>query len=250
LTLVSIDALGADEKAPETTTEKTIDEKEEDLDIIEPERTISGFISSPDVDTAYHFPAIQNKKFPIGEHSEILLGFTNTGDSPFRVEYIRGYLVSPLDWTYFIQNFTGYIYNVSVAPNEAHTLSYKFRPDKQLDEREFGLLIDVFYTNDDNETFATTFYNETVSLYEVEGGFDAKTFFAYVTIVGIIGVIGYILYIGLLSTKFAKKMTKSKAPSASETKEGTDEINYEYIDPSVLKHLKKRPQKSEKTESK
>lgn len=54
-------------------------------------------------------------------------------------------------------------------------MAYRFRPDKSLDPRDFGVLIDVFYTNEENETFATTFFNETVALVEREEGFDART---------------------------------------------------------------------------
>jgi len=181
-----------DSSAPDTVGEESVHEKEQ---------TILGFISSPDVTSAYFLKS----KLYLGVTNEILLGFGNTGDKPFKVQYIRGYIVSPMDYNYFIQNFTGVAPNVSVESNEVNTLIYSFKPDRSLDSREYGVVVDVFYTNPDNDTFATRFYNETVTLFEGEQGFDARTFFAYVALVGIVVLVLYGSYRAFLASSFSKK---------------------------------------------
>jgi hypothetical protein len=67
------------------------------------------------------------------------------------------------------------MFNVSVLPNQTASLLYKFKPDKTLDSREMGIIFDVYYLNPENDTFATTFFNDTISIYEADEGFDAKS---------------------------------------------------------------------------
>lgn len=69
---------------------------------------------------------------------------------------------------------TGFAYNVSVLPEETSTLLYRFMPSEMLAPREFGLIVDVFYTNERNSTFATTFFNQTVTLVEPEEAFGVQ----------------------------------------------------------------------------
>jgi hypothetical protein len=115
-----------------------------------------------------------------------------------------------MDWTYLLQNFTGFSYNVTVEPDESNTLLYRFRPDKNVDLREFGIVIDVFYTNPDNDTFATTFFNQTVSFVEAEEVFDPRQIGSYIALAVIVSVVGYILMVMFRTSSFGKKFGKSK----------------------------------------
>jgi len=200
-----------DESAPDTVGEEPVPEREQN---------ILGFISSPDVTTSHFLKS----KIYIGISNEILLGFGNTGDKQFKVQYIRGYIVNPLDYNYFIQNFTGIAPNVTVEPNEVNTFIYSFKPDKSLDAREFGVVVDVFYTSSpDNDTFATRFYNETVALFEPEQGFDARTFFAYVALVALLLLILYGAYRAFLASSLSKKF-KSKSHSSASASSNAQQI--------------------------
>jgi len=49
-----------------------------------------------------------------------------------------------------------------------------------LDAREFVVFIDVFYINTNNDTFATTFFNETITLVEPIESFDAQSYVFFV----------------------------------------------------------------------
>jgi hypothetical protein len=190
----------------------------EDTQTQQDAETVSGFISSPDCEPSYALPNNADKKFELGKPADILLGFSNSGLRPFRVQYIRGHLVSPLDLTYFVQNFTGYYYNVTVNPDETATLLYRFRPDIMLDAREFVAFVDVYYINDQNDTFATTFFNETITLVEPAETFDARSIFAYVSMFGVLALIifGAFKFVSGKVTK-GSKSTKSTVDTTFQT---------------------------------
>jgi hypothetical protein len=126
-----------------------------------------------------------------------------------------------MDWTYLLQNFTGFQYNVTVEPDESNTLLYRFRPDKNVDLREFGIVIDVFYTNPDNDTFATTFFNQTVSFVEAEEVFDPRQIGSYIALAVIVSVVGYILMVMFRTSSFGKKFGKSKKVEVQSVEESS-----------------------------
>eukprot|EP01080_Neovahlkampfia_damariscottae_P008800 gene8800-748_t len=220
--------LAADPDEPDTAGEEPVPE---------PEPTLSGFFASPDVSSSFYFPKNTENKFAVGSWSDVLLGFENTGDKPFKIQYIRGHIVSPMDWTYLLQNFTGFAYNVTVEPDESNTLLYRFRPDKNVDLREFGIVIDVFYTNPDNDTFATTFFNQTVTFVEAEEVFDPRQIGSYIALAVIMSVVGYILLIMFRTSTLSKKFGKSKKVEAV-AQEESSEVNEDWIPDHVKKTIK------------
>ena len=135
-------------------------------------------------------------------------------------------------------------YNITVEADEVNTILYRFKADKNMDTREFGIVIDVFYTNVDNDTFATTFFNETVSFVEPEEGFDPRSFFSYVALVGIISLLLFVLYKMLSNTSFAKKMSRPKKVDYVDVDTKAD-INQDWI-PSHLTGFQKPKKSAEK----
>jgi len=226
--------------------------------------TLSGFISSPDVGVASLLPENSDNKIEVGKIANVLMGFTNNGDRPFNVQYIRGYLTSPLDPTYVLYNFTGQQVNVTVEPDEVASLVYRFKTDPQMDPREFGVVVDVFYLNEDRDTFATTFFNKTIQFTEPVEGIDAKNIFSYIFLVVMLGLLGFGVF-KLASTnasvkKFlggSKKTTSSSSASVSTStnvlRVGSptkpQEIDLDYIPASHRKLIEKK-QKSEAAKAK
>jgi len=221
--------------------------------------TLSGFISSPDVGVASLLPENHDNTIEVGKTADILLGFTNNGDRPFNVQFIRGYLTSPLDPTYVLYNFTGTPVNVTVEPEEVASLLYRIKTDPQMDPREFGVVVDVFYLNEDRDTFATTFFNRTITFTEPVEGLDAKNIFSYVFLLVMLGLLGFGVF-KLASTnasvkKFlggSKKSTSGTTSVAAATNvlrvgspQGKNqEIDLDYIPASHRKLIEKK-QKSE-----
>ncbi|KAL0480436.1 translocon-associated protein subunit alpha [Acrasis kona] len=153
--------------------------------------SLSGFISSPDVGVYSFLPSIHDNTIEVGKSADVLMGFTNNGDRPFNVQYIRGYLVSPVDPTHILYNFTGTPVNVTVEAEEVATLLYRFKTNPQMDAREFGVVVDVFYLNEDRDTFATTFFNRTLNFTEASEGIDAKNIFSYLFLFIMLGLLGF-----------------------------------------------------------
>jgi len=175
--------------------------------------------ASPDVSTATVFPRFVDGKFPAGSEIEILMGFRNKGSKSFNITSVDASFNYPLDYNYYIQNFTEQSYGLIVNPYEEVSLSYTFYPDPLLEMRDFGLVVSVHYHDgvDSSLTnYTSVLFNSTVDMVEPEGGFDAQTFFAYLAILAVLGLISYILYRNLSSwTKSQKRSGSGKGERAS-----------------------------------
>jgi len=163
--------------------------------------------SSPDVSTIAFFPQFPEKRFVAGEIIEVLLGFTNSGESTFNVTFIEGGIGSP-DFNYWIQNFTEQEYNIAVRPGERTTFSYLFKPDAMLEPRAYGFLATVFYLDETGANFTTYFHNDTITLLEPVGSVDPQTFFTYIGLIGLLGLAGIIAY--RIQGSKAKKQRKER----------------------------------------
>jgi len=147
----------------------------------------------------------QTKKLPSGEPVEILLVVSNKGDQQFNITHVTASFNYPLDFTYYIQNFTAREYNVALAPGVHTSLAYIFLPDPLLEPRDFGLVVAVHYKDDQGVNYTSIAFNSTVDIVEPTGGVDTQTFFAYLAISAIIGMIGFVGYRVLGSWKKRQK---------------------------------------------
>lgn len=123
-------------------------------------------------------------EFASGDAIEALVSFTNNGDEPFVLISIDGSLHYPQDFRYIIQNFTMARYNISVAPGVQQTLQYVFEPDASLDARQLGMVIQLYYTNE-NEAFRDAVFNATIDIVNKDSKFDGEAFFLYVALAGL-----------------------------------------------------------------
>eukprot|EP00998_Keelungia_sp_KM082_P007005 NODE_3220_length_925_cov_181.934837_g3199_i0.p1 GENE.NODE_3220_length_925_cov_181.934837_g3199_i0~~NODE_3220_length_925_cov_181.934837_g3199_i0.p1 ORF type:complete len:251 (+),score=46.95 NODE_3220_length_925_cov_181.934837_g3199_i0:55-807(+) len=207
--------------------EDEVEEMEDELDVSEE----GDGQSAEGVNVKTIFPSHPSGQFPAGSQVEALVGFDNDGEQPFNVEYIRASLTSPQDRTYFIQNYTGSMYNTSALSGEESCMLYRFKPDANLDPREYGFVLEVFYSNEENETFVSVAYNSTIDIADPESSFDGQTLFAYLTAAGMLGLAGF-----GASKKFAgKKRAPRPARSAGGASATTGaskhgEIDMDYVD--------------------
>eukprot|EP00996_Jenningsia_fusiforme_P002146 NODE_2987_length_1073_cov_52.001953_g2741_i0.p1 GENE.NODE_2987_length_1073_cov_52.001953_g2741_i0~~NODE_2987_length_1073_cov_52.001953_g2741_i0.p1 ORF type:complete len:251 (-),score=59.86 NODE_2987_length_1073_cov_52.001953_g2741_i0:246-998(-) len=198
-----------------------------------PEVEDTGLDTSADgIITSYVFPTYSEPSFPAGKVVEAVIGFDNQNENNFRVEYIRGSLTAPTDSSYFIQNFTGALHNTTVPSGSEVTLLYRFKADPSIDPREYGLLLEVFYTSEENETFLSTVYNQTVQISDPESSLDAKMLFTGLSIVGMI-TLGAYVYLTGSSNKRQAAAPRARAV-AEESTESVDGIDWDYI-PSHMK---------------
>lgn len=76
---------------------------------------------------------------------EFLVGFINKGNEDFLVETMEASFRYPLDYTYYIQNFTALPYHREVKPKEEATFAYSFIPSEAFAGRPCGLNIQLNY---------------------------------------------------------------------------------------------------------
>jgi len=173
----------------------------------EPEPEVVEVGASPDVFTNYVFTRFMDKKFPSGEPVEILLVLANKGDHQFNITHVTASFNYPLDFSYYIQNFTAREYNVALAPSIQSSLAYTFHPDPLLEPRDFGLVVSVHYSDEQAVNYTSIVFNSTIDIVEPAGGVDTQTFFAYLAVSAIIGMVGFVAYRVLGSWKKRQKFT-------------------------------------------
>lgn len=79
--------------------------------------------------------------FPV----EFLVGFNNKGYGDYIVESMEASLRYPMDFTYYVQNFTALQFNREVKSKEEATFAYSLIPSETLSGRPFGLNVQINY---------------------------------------------------------------------------------------------------------
>lgn len=175
-------------------------------------------------------------EIPAGLPVEFLVGFRNKGAQEFVLETVEASFRYPMDFNFYIQNFSAIMYNKVVPPTQEATLAYSFVPTEAFAGRPFGLNINLNYRDASGATFQEAVYNETVQIVELEEGLDGETFFLYIFLAA--GVI-LLLVIGqqtLLSV--GKKHTSRKAPVETGTS-NPNNVDYDWLPKQTLANFSK-----------
>lgn len=101
---------------------------------------------------------------------EFLVGFRNKGKEDFLLETLEASFRYPMDFNFYIQNFSAIMYNRLVGPSQEATLAYSFIPSEAFAGRPFGLNINLNYRDASGLAFQEAVYNETVQIIELEEG--------------------------------------------------------------------------------
>jgi len=180
----------AEEGAEDAAAKKEGDEQAEAaVQVVE----VKALESSPYVKTAVVFPDQPSQEFPIGKPINVVLGFTNTGDSYFDITEIAASLHHPQDWSVYIQNYTARAVEYSVAPGEQVSVQYAFMPDPMLEPHTFGLSLHVWYRTLD-QNFTNAFFNSSVALVDDTESLDPQLLFTYVGILAVAGLAAFFVY--------------------------------------------------------
>lgn len=198
---------------------------------------------SPDADTIILFtkPTGTGAELPAGKLVEFLVGFTNNGDKDFTLDAIDASFRYPMDFSFFIQNFTAIPYNRAVKPRQEATVMYSFFPAEAFAGRPLGLTINLAYHDADGNMFVEPVFNQTVSIIEVDEGMDGETFFLYVFMLAF-GVLLLVAGHHFLSSFGRKKASKKAGMEMGTNKR--DGVDYDWLPKEVLNDLKKTPRQS------
>ncbi|XP_058453767.1 translocon-associated protein subunit alpha-like [Malaya genurostris] len=177
---------------------------------------------------------------PAGYPVEFLVGFSNKGSDDFIVETVEASFRYPMDFNYFIQNFSAIVYNREVKPGHEATVSYSFLPSESFAGRPFGLNIALNYRDASGNQFSEAVFNETISITEVDEGLDGETFFLYVFLAAVV------VLLLVLGQQFLGSYGKRKrSPAVRKTVEtgtsNTKDVDYEWIPAETLKKIQNSP---------
>lgn len=87
-------------------------------------------------------------ELPAGKRVELLVGFTNKGAIDYVVEKIDASFRYPMDYSFYIQNFTTVAYEQQVPSGWDATFYYVFVPADSFASRPFGLSIGMTYRDE------------------------------------------------------------------------------------------------------
>ncbi|XP_022200858.1 translocon-associated protein subunit alpha [Nilaparvata lugens] len=203
---------------------------------------------SPNADTTILFiqPIAQpgsTLDLPAGKIVEFLVGFLNKGDEDLILETLDASFRYPMDFKFYIQNFTTLVYERPVKPGHEATLSYSFIPAEAFASRPFGLSVNLRYRDDSGNQFYEGVYNETVNIVEIEEGLDGETFFLYVFL-GACGVLLLVLGQQFLVSVGKKRVgggTTTKRPQVETGTTNPNDVDYDWLPRETLQSLNKSP---------
>lgn len=130
------------------------------------------------------FPGVQDGRFQLGDYHTQVVGVKNNAQAAINVTSIQGFLTSPFDFNYFIQNFTNMDLGVVVSPGESITFAYRYAPYTSLDPMAYHLMTQMSYHTVD-EAFVVTLHNQTIELFEASSGFNLQQVISFATTIGV-----------------------------------------------------------------
>lgn len=198
--------------------------------------------TSPDADTYLLFTRplyVPGNQFdlPGGYPVEFLVAFLNKGLDEFVVESVEASFRYPMDFNYFIQNFTAISYNREVKSNHEATVSYSFLPSESFAGRPFGLNIALNYRDSNGARFSESVFNETVQITEVDEGLDGETFFLYLFMAAI-AVLLLVLGQQFLAGSVGKKRRSQKVIEKG-TENKTGDVDLDWLPKETLRIIRK-----------
>jgi len=184
-------------------------EKEVDTDVQQIMPTSLSAYAHPDVKVTAIIPDYMDKAIPAGTAVDVLVWFKNTGDMPFMVKYVHSALLSPVDATRSVQNFTARPADIVVEPHTETTIAYRVHPSEYLPEQPFRFITIVNYMDPQSNHYFNVAFNGTINFTEKKVAFDIELILTYIILLASAAGIVYLIY-----RCVAKKTSKGSGPKA------------------------------------
>lgn len=239
----------ADDDDEDGVVEDSAQADQKDAAVTEPEDDGSQPLKpSPDGDTFLLFTKPQgfHSKLPAGKEVHFLVGFTNKGSKDFVLDTMDASFRYPMDFSFYIQNFTTIGYNKVVKPKQQATLSYSFFASESFSARPFGLTVNLMYRDADGAAYLDAVFNETVEVVEVDEGLDGETFFLYMFLATCL------VLLLVAGQQFLGSVSKKKAAPKQKVEMGTQNVNdvdYDWLPKETLNDLNRSPKRSSPRQS-
>ncbi|XP_014276904.1 translocon-associated protein subunit alpha isoform X1 [Halyomorpha halys] len=211
---------------------------------------------SPDADTTILFTKPAQvpgtiMELPGGVLVEFLVGFKNKGSQDFVLETLDASFRYPMDFNFYIQNFSTLAYERNVSPGQEATLFYSFMPAEAFAGRPFGLSVNLRYRDLNGNQFYEGVYNETVNIIELDEGLDGETFFLYVFL-GALVVLMLVVGQQFLYSVGKKRGTSTSSASKKHIEMGTsshNDVDYNWLPSEIYNEYVLDPKSSRVSKS-
>ncbi|XP_015119403.1 translocon-associated protein subunit alpha [Diachasma alloeum] len=228
------------------TVDDMVDVEEESSVLTEDELEEEAQTASADADTTILFTKpvlspLSSLELPGGHVVEFLVGFTNKGKTDFTLETLETSLRYPMDFKFYIQNFTHLAVNKVVKPNHEATLQYSFIPSETFAGRPFGLNVNLNYRDASGAAFSEAVYNETVQIIELDEGLDGETVFLYIFLAAcvILTLVGGQQLLSSLGRKSRSSSTRKQAVEMGTS--NPNNVDFDWLPKETLNRLNKSP---------
>jgi len=194
-----------------------------------------------------------------GQKNTIKLTFDNKGESNYTIKVIGGALVNKDRPDEIFRNLTSATSSASAPAMDHVDVKYTFY--SEFPTQELGLVLFVFFVDEEKNQFRGVGFNETVTVVEPEQSlFDMQLLFLYLILSGIFFGIGYLIFQaffgGARSKKGKRRPVVSKpddpatgASSSSDLKYDESWIPEHHLRPNARNNSRIK-KKTEKVENK
>lgn len=229
------------------TVDDMVDVDNEDVNVTtEDELEEEAQTASADADTTILFTkpvvtSLSSLELPGGHLVEFLVGFTNKGNSDFIIDTLETSLRYPMDFKFYIQNFTHLAVNKVVKPDHEATMVYSFIPSESFAGRPFGLNVNLNYRDINGAVFSEAVYNETVQIIELDEGLDGETVFLYIFLAACV-ILTLVGGQQLLSSFGRRSRSSSSRKHTVEINSSNpNNVDYDWLPKETLQRLNKSP---------
>lgn len=187
---------------------------------------------------------------PAGHPVDFLIGFLNNGMDNFVVDSVEASFRYPMDYNYYIQNFSAVPFNREVFPGHETTVAYSFIPADSFAGRPFGLNIALHYRDASGIEYTEAVFNETVNIIELDEGLDGETFFLYIFLAAIavlLLVVGQQFLVGSVGKRKRAQVTRKTIETGTTN---ASDVDYEWLPQETLKAIQKSSPNSKSPKSK
>ncbi|XP_011504555.1 PREDICTED: translocon-associated protein subunit alpha [Ceratosolen solmsi marchali] len=179
-------------------------------------------------------------ELPAGKLVEFLIGFTNKAEVDYIIETVNTSFRYPMDFNFYIQNFSTIAYNKVVKPNHEATLAYSFIPSDSFAGRPFGLNINLNYRDANGLSFNEAVFNETVQIIELDEGLDGETVFLYIFLAACV-ILTLVGGQQLLSSFGRKSRSTTRKATIELGTVNPNNVDYNWIPKETLNMINKSP---------
>lgn len=211
-------------------------EKAEDMTAPDVEPALGPAI---DVEASYIFVGHNEEELPAGKVIKCLISLRNVGETKknYLVNTIGASLRYPVDYSYYLQNYTLLLLNRTLDANRESTFVYVFKTSERFAGRPFGFVIEANYFDDEDKAYLHTVFNKTLNFVEIDDVLDAEALMMYLLFGAIIVLVAVIVYYYALGGHL--KLSGSKRPKSRSTDKGGNIKNGAALNEWLPAHARK-----------